>query len=512
MRKSVKAFVGLALVGVALGSFGLSGVAGAQKFGGTLKLGMQTDPVGLDPHTSNATSTRNQLENVYDTLVAVDSSGRIVSSLAKSWRTSGDGLTWTFELRSGVKFHDGSDFTADDVAFSINRIKDPAIKSPRASDFGAVTAVTAVDKDTVQFKLNKPYSPLLSKLANSQNVIVAKEAVATINSKPVGTGPFEFVEYIPQVRMVLKKNPNFWGRDGQDRQLPYLDGMVYSYIPDATARTTALRSGAVDWIEYVPSADVTTLRKEPNLRVVGGLSTNYRALYFNVANKPFDNPLVRQAIAYAVDRKEIVDVALFGVGGVAATGANIPPKTAYSVTGPYNTPNIEKAKQLLTQAGFPNGLDMNLYVTSTYDFLRTPAEIIQAQLAKIGVRVKITAEEWSVYLPKVLNKQYDVTILGSSGAVDPDDYLYSAFKTGSNSNLDNFSDSQVDTLLEQGRSTSGASARDKIYAQIQNRLLELSPMVYLFHSTQFVGLTTRVRGFEHFPNTSYISLRRTWIN
>jgi peptide/nickel transport system substrate-binding protein len=246
--------------------------------------------------------------------------------------------------------------------------------------------------------------------------------------------------------------------------------------------------------------------------VVGGLATNYRAIYFNVANKPWDNPLVRQAVAYALDRKEIVDVALFGVGGVVATGANIPPKTAYSVLGPYTTPNIEKAKQLLTQAGFPNGLDMNLYVTSTYDFLRTPAEIIQAQLAKIGIRVKITAEEWSVYLPKVFRKDYDATILGSSGAVDPDDYLFNAYKTGSASNLNNISDKQIDEWLELGRATSGASARDRIYQQLQNRLLELSPMVYLFHSTQFAGLSTRVRGYEHFPNTSYISLRRTWLN
>jgi peptide/nickel transport system substrate-binding protein len=507
MKKVVLFTLALAAFGAALGVPTL-----AQKSGGTLRLGMQTDPVNLDPHLTTATATRNQLENVYDTLVSVDAGNRIVSSLAKSWRSSNNGLTWTFELRDGVKFHNGRDMTAEDVAFSINRIKDPNVKSPRANDFGAVTSITAVDKNTVRFSLSRPFSPLLSKLANSLNVILPREAVASITQKPIGTGPFEFVEYVPQVRMVLKKNPNFWGRDGAGRQLPYLDGMTYSYIPDATARTTALRSGAVDWIEYVPNSDVANLRKDANLRVVGGLATNYRAIYFNVSNKPWDNPLVRQAVAFALDRKEIVDVALFGVGGVVATGANIPPKTAFSVVGPYQNQNIERAKQLLTQAGFPNGLDMNLYVTSTYDFLRTPAEIVQAQLAKVGIRVKITAEEWSVYLPKVFRKEYDATILGSSGAVDPDDYLFNAYKTGSPSNLNNISDKQIDEWLEAGRATSGTAARDRIYQQIQNRLLELSPMVYLFHRTQFAGMSTRVRGYEHFPNTSYISLRRTWLN
>ncbi len=243
--------------------------AQAQTSGGVLRAGMQADPVGLDPHVTQATSTRNQLENVYDTLVAFDPSGKIVPSLATRWTTSKDGLTWTFTLRGDVKFHNGRALEASDVAYSINRIKDPATKSPRSGDFELVKSVAAPSKTTVVITLSKPFSPLLSKLAFSLNVIVPKEAAATLNTKPVGTGPFMFESYVPQTRMVLKKNPNFWGSDAKGNKLPYLDGITYSYLPDPTARVTALRTGTVDWIEYVPSTGIASLKADSQCQRAG---------------------------------------------------------------------------------------------------------------------------------------------------------------------------------------------------------------------------------------------------
>ena len=207
----MKKQVGIMILGaVTLISLGL-----AQKSGGILRAGMQADPVGLDPHTTNATATRNQLENVYDTLVRFDPKGKIIPSLAFSWRTSKDNLTWTFTMRQNVKFHNGRTLDATDVAFSINRIKDPSVKSPRANSFDQVASVTAPNATTVVIKLKQPFSPLLSKLAFSLNVIIPKEAAATIGTKPVGTGPFVFSEYIPSTRMVLKKNPVYWERDSK---------------------------------------------------------------------------------------------------------------------------------------------------------------------------------------------------------------------------------------------------------------------------------------------------------
>jgi peptide/nickel transport system substrate-binding protein len=496
---------------IALGVL-LSSAVMTQKYGTVLKVGMQTDPVGLDPHVTEATSTRNQLENVYDTLVKFDSKGKIGPSLARSWRVSKDAKTWTFTLRSNVKFHSGRTFTASDVVFSINRIKDPNVKSPRAEDFAVVDSITAKNNATVVMQLQKPFAPLLAKLAQSLNVIVAKESVATINSKPNGTGPFMFVEYIPSTRMVLKKNPNYWETDAKGNKLPYLDGITYSYLPDPTARTTALRTGQVDWIEYVPAADVATLRKDPGVQIVGGLSANFRAMYLNVKQKPLDDVRVRQALAYAIDPQEVVDVALFGTGGVAARGTTIPAGNFYAYNqSPYSKVNIEKAKSLLKDAGLPNGFTLDLRVTSTYDFLRTPAEVIQAQLEKIGVKVNIIAEEWSVYLPNFLKANYMATVIGNSGLSDPDDYLYDIFYSESGGKYNNFSDPELDKLLEQGRLVADQNKRKAIYDKVQARILQLVPMVFLFHSAQYEGLSRAVKGFEHYPNTSYLGLRTTWL-
>jgi peptide/nickel transport system substrate-binding protein len=500
-------------LGFVLGCAALISLGMAQKSGGVLRAGMQADPVNLDPHITNATATRNQLENVYDTLVRFDSKGRVIPSLALNWRTSSDGLTWTFNMRPGISFHNGRAVDAVDVAYSINRIVDPATKSPRATDFSQVASIQAPNRTTVVFKLKQPFAPLLAKLAFSLNVIVPREAVSSLSSKPVGTGPFTFVEYIPSTRMVLKRNVAYWERDAKGNKLPYLDGITFSYLPDATARSTALRTGAVDWIEYVSAADIATIKRDPKLDVVGGLSANYRGLQFNLKEKPLDDVRVRQAIAYAINPKEVVDVALFGVGGVVAKGLTIPGGNFYAFEGsPYGTVNLEKSRALLREAGYPNGFSLDLKVTSTFDFLRTPAEVLQAQLAKIGVNLKIQAEEWSVYLPNFTSKRFVSTIIGSSGQSDPDDYLYTAFHSKGGGNFMNFADAQVDKLLEQGRLTAKQDARKELYDQAQERILQLVPMVPLFHSAQYEGLATYVKGFDHFINTSYLGLRTTYLD
>jgi peptide/nickel transport system substrate-binding protein len=494
----------------------LATVFAQPKMGGVLRAGMQTDPVGLDPHTTQATATRNMLENVYDTLVMFDSQMQIVPALAESWTTSEDGLTWTFKIRQGITFHDGSVFKASDVAFSLNRIKDPAIASPRSGDFEVIEGVTAPDDATVVITLTKPFSPLLSKLAQSLNVIVS-EAVANannndLNSVVIGTGPFKFVEYVPQTKMTLEKNPDFWGKDADGNQLPYLDGITFQFYPEPTARTTAIQTGNADWIEYVPAADVEILRADSNLQVIGGLSNNFRSIYLNVTRLPFDNKLVRQAISYAIDEGAIVDVALFGTGGVAATGTTVPVGQFYAIeSSPYNGRDVEKAKELLAEAGFADGLEFDLYVTSTYDFLRTPAEIIQSNLAEIGVTVNIVAEDWNVYLPKVLDHDFTATILGESGQSDPDDFLYDVFRTEGGGNLGLYSNADLDALLDQGREIADPEERKVLYTQAQEMILDEAPQVFLFHSAQYEALRSNVKGFEHFPNTSYLGFRTTWL-
>ena len=485
-------------------------------YGGILRVGMQTDPVGLDPHVTNATATRNMLENTYDTLVMFNENLEIIPGLAESWEASDDGLVWTFNLRDGVTFHNGDALKASDVVFSINRIKDPEIASPRADDFALIEAIEAPDDSTVVITLSEAFSPLLSKLALSLNVIVS-EAVAMangndLNETVIGTSAFKFVEYIPQTRMVLEKHEGYWGTDADGNQLPYLDGITFTFYPEPTARTTAVQTGNVDWIEYVPAPDVEILQADPNVEVVGGLATNFRSIYFNTTEGPLSDKLVRQAISYAVDEQAVVDVALFGTGGIPADGTTIPSSAFYGIdSSPYIGRDVEKAQELLAEAGYADGFEFDMYVTSTYDFLRTPAEIIQANLADIGVSMNVVAEDWSVYLPKFTAGDFTATIIGSSGLADPDDYLYGDFHSESSGNYIGFSNAEIDDLLVQGRRASDPEERKAIYAQAQELLLEEAPHVFLFHSAQYEAHRTNVEGFKHYQNTGYLSFRETWL-
>ncbi len=492
------------------------GVVFAQpQYGGVLRVGMQTDPVGLDPHVTNATATRNMLENTYDTLVMFDSSLAIVPGLAESWEASADGLQWTFNIREAT-WHDGSPVTAHDVVFSINRIKDPNVASPRAGNFSVVQAIEASDDRTVVMTLSEPSAPLLSFLAASLNVIVPQhvvEANGDLQNTVVGSGPFRFVEYLPQTRLVLERFDDYWGVDEAGNQLPYLDGITFTFYPDPTARTTAIQTGNVDWIEYVPAADIPTLQADPNVEVVGGLAANFRSVQFNTEVPPFDDYRVRQAFAYAIDKQAIVDLALFGTGGVVATGTTIPGGNYYAVDStPYDTPDKEQARALLAEAGYPNGFTFDFYITSTYDFLRDPAEVIQAALAAIGVTANIVMEDWTIFLPKYLESDFAVTLSGSSGQTDPDAFLYTPFHSSSNANVYNFKDERVDELLAAGRIESDPEARRAIYLEAQERILELSPAVFLFHSAQYSANRLNVEGYQHFPNTSYLSFRQSWLS
>jgi peptide/nickel transport system substrate-binding protein len=476
---------------------------------------MQSDPVGLDPHTTNATSTRNLLENVYDTLVALDARGEIVPALAESWSVSEQGLLWTFRLRRGVSFHDGTPLRAADVVFSLRRIVDPKLGSPRSEDFAELKEITAPDDTTVVLRLRRPFSPLLRKLAFTLNAIVSAEALrryGDLQRLAIGTGPFRLVEYVPQIRLVLARHPGFWGRDSFGQPLPYLSGIRFLFLPDAMARTMALRTGAVDFIEYVPSAEVRLLARTPGLKVIGGVSTNYRFLLLNTTTGPLADRRVRAALSLAIDRQEIVDMALFGAGGVPAYGGAIPPPSPYALTQTGRSVDVQAARRLLTEAGYANGFDLPLLVTSTYDFLRTPAEVIQANLGAAGIRVTLRALDWGLFLPDILAKRFTAALFGESGLSDPDDFLYDPLHSRGSLNLGGYADPTLDALLDAGRCVKEGAERRRLYIEAQQRILQESPHIYLFHSAQYEALRDNVHGYEHAFNTSYLGLRTTWLS
>ncbi len=479
------------------------------KSGGIIKIGAATEPPSLDPHATDDTATRNVFENVYDTLLAWTPDGQLVPNLATDW-TITDDTTYTFTLRDDVVFHDGSPLTADDVVFSVERILDPATASPWAGDFGTLESVTALDEHTVQFILAEPFAPFLPNLARTFNAIMSRSALGEggdANTTVIGTGPYKFVEYVPAQRLVLEKNADYW-KPG----LPYLDGLEWSYFPDSVSLINALKTGAVDWTGVVPAADVESLRAE-GFGVVGGLATNFRGIFYNTTVPPFDDPRVRKALSIALDRDEIVDLAFFGVGGEPIVGSPLPPDSwAYGTFGQSSGPDIEGAKALLAEAGYPDGFDTVLSVQSNFPFLRAPAEPIQAELAAIGVNVDLQVDEFGTFFDHVLSGDYQMALFGNSGLADPDDYFFTSLDSEGGSNFVRWSDPTFDALVDQGRTTIDQDARKEIYDQLQEYLMEQVPIAYLYYSTQFEGFRPDVKGFEHWTNTSHLGLATTWLD
>lgn len=483
--------------------------AGTPTPGGILKVGAATEPGSLDLHRTDDTATRNVFENVYDTLLAWSPDGTLVPSLATEWTVEGD-TVYRLTLREDVVFHDGSPFTADDVVFTIERITDPETASPWAGDFAAVESVVAIDPFTVEFTLSEPFAPFLPNLARTFNGIYSATALGPdgdASTTVVGTGPYQFVEYVPAQRLVLQKNGAYW-KPG----LPYLDGIEWAYFPDAPSLIAALKTGVVDWTGVVPATDVEDLRAS-GFEVVGGLATNFRGLFFNTTAEPFDDPLVRRAVSIALDRQQIVDLAFLGLGGEPIVGSPLPPDSwAYGTFGQQPTADLDGARALLAEAGFPDGFTATLSVQSNFPFLRAPAEPIQAQLAQIGVNLELKVDEFGTFFESVRTGDYQVALFGNSGLADPDDYFYPSLHSAGGSNFVQWADPTFDALVDEGRTTVDQDARRVIYDELQAYLMEQVPIAYVYYSTQYEGFAPYVKGFVHWTNTSHLGLATTWLD
>lgn len=481
----------------------------APKAGGTLKIGVQQDVVGLDPHLTNATASYRVLENVYSGLLRFNEKLEIQPDLATEYSAT-DPTTYTFKLRKGVKFHNGRELKAEDVKYSLNRIKDPATASPRAGQFAPVDSIETPDDYTVVIKLKQPYAPLLSTLADVTNVIVPKEVVDANGGKldkvAVGTGPFKLTEYVPNTRIRLDKNPDYF-LPGK----PYLDTIIFQPIPDDTARSTAVRTGAVDMVEYYPAKDLSLIKGDSKITTYGDGNNNVRFLAFNLKVKPFDNVKVRQAIAWAVDRQQVLEAAVSGAG-TPLNGGPFLPSFWPGLQTPVYKQDLAKAKQLLTEAGFPNGFTAKLKNTPTYSFLGNAGIVVQEQLKAIGINFEIVSEEWSVFLKDYLNKDFEAAVSGYSGFVDPNRDLDNTYVTGRQNNFMSYSNPDFDKLVAQAATISDQAQRAKLYQEAQTILANDAPMVFLYAANQYEAAQSYVKGYLHFPNGSHVSFRDLWLD
>ncbi|MFT4793471.1 MAG: peptide/nickel transport system substrate-binding protein [Paracoccaceae bacterium] len=380
---------------------------------GSMTLGMQLEPPNLDP-TSGAAAAIDEVvfPNLFEGLVRVASDGSITPGLAKSWDISADGLTYTFHLVAGAKFHDGADFDASDVEFSFARAMADDSTNAQKGLFEAIDSVEVMDPATVKITLKRPTSQFLFNMGWGDAVIVDPASADTNATAPVGTGAFKFAEWKKGDSVKLVKNPDYWGTPAQ------LDAATWKFISDPTAAMAALMAGDVDAFVGFPSPEtVPVFQADPRFVVNSRTTEGETILAINNKRPPFDNLMVRQAIAYAIDRQAIIDGAMFGMG--TPIGSHFAPHhPAYTdLTGMFPH-DPAKAKALLAEAGFPDGIKATIKLPPP-SYARRGGEIVAAQLREVGIDLEIQNVEWAQWLEQAFKgKDFDFTIVSHTEPFD----------------------------------------------------------------------------------------------
>lgn len=513
--------IGMLLVGCSNKSEETGGNDSKSSDGGskkdTLVYGRGGDSTSLDPITSTEGETFKITENVMETLLQYgDQDTTIHPGLAEDWEASDDGLTYTFKLRQGVKFHDGTDFNSEAVVFNFDRwMNGNADDFPYYTMFGGfkgeeghvIKEIKAVDEHTVQFVLTRPQAPFLKNLAMSPFAIASPAAVEKFGDKfrenPVGTGPFKFVEWKQSDRIVLEKNEDYW-QEG----LPKLKQIIFRVIPENSARMNALVNGEIDVMDGVNNSDEATIKSNDKLQVIERPSMNVGYLGFTVNRPPFDNKLVRQALNHAIDKKAIIDAFY---GGQAEAAVNPMPSSIEGYNDaveayPYD---LEKAKELLAEAGFKDGFEMDLWampVARPYmpEGMKV-AEVIQESFSKIGVKAKIQSVDWATYLDKAAKGEFDAFMLGWTGDNgDPDNFLYTLLdkdSIGSN-NYSHYANDELHDILIKAQTELDQEKRNVLYEQAQEIIHDDAPWVPLVHSTPLLAAAKDVVNYLPHPTGS----------
>ena len=459
-------FFGLILCGI------FSSEALAQKpiYGGTLTIALSAEPPGLDPTTSPAATIKRVVHyNMLEGLLKVDRNGKVVPALAKSYNISKDGREYTFHLYPGIKFHDGSPCTAEDVKFSFERLLDPKTAAVNRKYYMGVESIQVINPLTVKFKVKKFDSNFLFNVARGDAVIVSRQAIDRLKSQPVGTGPFRFVEWKRGDSVAMVRNPDYYVKG-----IPYLEKVVFKFIPDPSAQLAALRAGDVDVLAYDLSPEnAPMLEKDPRFKVLKGHTTTDVIMAINNSRKPFNDPRVRQAITLAIDRKAIIEGAVAGYG--SPIGSHMDPTNPYYIdlSGlyPYNP---EKAKKLLAEAGYPNGFEAVLKLPEPYAYARRSGEIIADQLSKVGIKLTLEVIQWGQWIDRIFkNAEYDLTVIGHAEPFDIEIY-------GRPNYYFRYHNPNFQELIKKAEEEMSEPARKKIYEEAQRMLADDFVNAYLF--------------------------------
>jgi peptide/nickel transport system substrate-binding protein len=482
------------------------------KRGGTLIVGADVNPVGLDPALTTAFSSVAIYEQLYSSLLTLDyTSNKVKPDLAESW-TQVDPNTLELKLRQGVKFHSGRELTADDVKYTWDRLLDPKLTVPLNNYLGPGAAAQVVDKYTVRLRNDPVYAPLLSIIADRRpTAIIDRDVVeknGDLQNADAGSGPFKLVEYTPDVRVVLEKNGDYYEKD-----LPILDRIEFRMIPDEQARIAAIRASEVDLTVLKDPKNARLLRDEPNITLNDVPSLWRSTPIINEQHKPLDDVRVRQALCYATDRQEIINTVLLGDG--VPTGPIPPSEAEWAI--PINADNFptyqynpDKARQLLKDAG-ADGLKIGIQAAPAYAPDIPTSQVLQDQWKRVGIDLQLQQMEWAAVLKAQQEGTFDLNITFNTNRPDPDTYLsvgHSKFVQ----NWGHYSNPQMDTLIEKGRTTTELATRKQIYADVQRLFATEVPSLYLYVIKNYEPARSYVRGYVPMASGYRLALKETWLD
>ncbi len=469
------------------------------------------DASNLLPLLSTDSASHGVSSLVFNGLVKYDKDLRVVGDLAEAWDVSPDGLTLTFRLRRGVRWHDGAPCTAADVLFTYQATVDPKTPTAYAGDFLKVDKAEVLDPFTFRATYGRPFAPALTSWGAAvlpRHLLAGQDiARSPLARRPVGTGPFRFKEWVTGQKIVLAANPDYF--EGR----PYLDGYVLRIIPDTATMFLELRAGGIDRmglspLQYRRQTESNVFRR--NFNKYRYLSFSYTYLGYNLAHPLFSDKRVRQAIAYAVDKEEIISGVLLGLGK-AATGPLKPDTWAYNPHVRTYPPDPLRARRLLAEAGWRDGDGDGVLekdgrpfafeiITNQGNEVRAKcAEIIQKRLSEVGMAVKIRVIEWAAFVNDFINKRrFDATLLGWTIPMDPDlyDVWHSSKTKPEELNFVSFRNAEVDDLLEKGRGAFDQAARKRCYDRIQEILAEEQPYLFLYVPDALPIVEKRFHGIE----------------
>ncbi|MBA2519924.1 MAG: hypothetical protein H0V24_09680 [Chloroflexia bacterium] len=477
--------------------------------GGTMIWAQELDPVSLDPHKTSNFSTVQGIEHTYQSLTMYDEELNVVPCLAESWE-SPDDTTYIMHLRPGVLWHDGTELTANDVKYSLERLLNPETAAPYASWFNAIESVEVIDPLTVQLNLSAPYGPLLANFAAMRGSSIIQngaDAAMNLQLQAVGTGPYRMVDYVPESHFTLARNESYW-----EEGLPYVDEVTFKILVDEDARVAALRSDQIQYA-YLTVEGAERLAGEAAVSVLRSPKAWLVAHFMNTFREPFTDVRVRQAISLAVNRQEVIDKAVGGAGvlsGPMPTGHGdwfIPVENL-----PY-AQDLDGARALLAEAGFPDGFATTITCSPQYPEFVASSVVMQEQLAQIGIEAEVVQMEWGQFVSDTSRQNgwnYDIKVTAFTFYPDPDGYLYTPWQTDSTSNY-TYSNPEFDAIVAEARSTLDVAKRHELYDQAQQMLLDESPAIFWYVGENIEALPANVQGYTQSYTGRRIFLKKTWM-